>query len=119
MNILNDYCEAANAIVSLQKKLSKALKEAAGIKCVGEVPGACNSRYVLKTTWTAYRATCDIANALSASATIFNTLSEVDSKFVKLADKECDSISADVKKWFKRLAVRIFDRVSIDRGSRC
>lgn len=45
------------------------------------------------------------ANALSVSATIFDTLCEVDSKFVKIADKECDAVSAEVKKWFKKLAV--------------
>ena len=46
-----------------------------------------------------------LANALSVSATIFDTLCEVDSKFVKIADKECDAVSAEVKKWFKKLAV--------------
>lgn len=39
VNILNDYCEAANAIVSLQKKLAKALRESASAKCVAEIPG--------------------------------------------------------------------------------
>ncbi|KAI0706761.1 hypothetical protein C8T65DRAFT_577221 [Cerioporus squamosus] len=82
VNILNDYCEAANAIVSLQKKLAKALREAASVKCVAEIP----------------------ANALTASATIFEAMAEVDSKFAKYADKECDSVSAEVKKWFKKLA---------------
>lgn len=45
------------------------------------------------------------ASALSVSATIFDTLCEVDSKFVKIADKECDAVSSEVKKWFKKLAV--------------
>ncbi|KAI1786752.1 hypothetical protein LXA43DRAFT_753753 [Ganoderma leucocontextum] len=82
VNILNDYCEAANAIVSLQKKLAKALRESASAKCVAEIP----------------------ANALNASATIFESIAEVDSKFAKFADKECDGVSAEVKKWFKKLA---------------
>ena len=43
VNILNDYCEAANAIVSLQKKLAKALREASSVKCVSEIPGVCYS----------------------------------------------------------------------------
>ena len=47
----------------------------------------------------------DAANALNASATIFEAMAEVDSKFAKYADKECDSVSAEVKKWFKKLAV--------------
>ncbi|KAH9848468.1 hypothetical protein C2E23DRAFT_786021 [Lenzites betulinus] len=82
VNVLNDYCDAANAIVQLQKKLAKALREAATPKCVSEIP----------------------ANALNASATIFESMSEVDAKFAKFADKECDSVSAEVKKWFKKLA---------------
>ncbi|TBU52736.1 hypothetical protein BD310DRAFT_831621 [Dichomitus squalens] len=82
VNILNDYCEAANAIVALQKKLAKALRESAAVKCVAEIPG----------------------NALITSATIFESMAEVDSKFAKFADKECDSVSAEVKKWFKKLA---------------
>lgn len=32
-------------------------------------------------------------------------LSEVDTKFSKLVDKECDAINGEVKKWFKKLAV--------------
>ncbi|KZT06136.1 uncharacterized protein LAESUDRAFT_813047 [Laetiporus sulphureus 93-53] len=82
VNVLNDYCEAANAILSLQKKLARALRDASSVRCVAEIP----------------------ANALNASATIFETLSDIDSRFVKLADKECDGISAELKKWFKRLA---------------
>ena len=48
------------------------------------------------------------ANALNASATIFESMVEVDTKFAKYADKECDSVSAEVKKWFKKLAVSAF-----------
>ncbi|KAF9073425.1 hypothetical protein BDP27DRAFT_1391012 [Rhodocollybia butyracea] len=82
LSVFNDYCEAAGAVVTLQKKMAKALKETAGMKVTGELA----------------------ANALNASATIFETLSEVDSKFAKLADKEYDGISSDVKKWFRKLA---------------
>ena len=32
-------------------------------------------------------------------------LSDVDTKFSKFVDKECDVIRAEVKKWFKKLAV--------------
>ena len=53
----------------------------------------------------------DAANALNASATIFEAMAEVDSKFAKYADKECDSVSAEVKKWFKKLAVS-YQRIS-------
>lgn len=80
--MLNDYCEAVEAIVALQKKLSKALKEAAALKTTSEIAG----------------------NALNASASIFDVLSDVDAKFAKIADKECGSVSSEVKKWFKKLA---------------
>lgn len=42
---------------------------------------------------------------MNASAAIFEALVEVNSKFAKIADKEYDSLSAEVKKWFKKLAV--------------
>jgi len=42
---------------------------------------------------------------MNASASIFEALSDIDSKFTKIADKEYDLISAEVKKWFKKLAV--------------
>ncbi|KAJ7756485.1 hypothetical protein DFH07DRAFT_820739 [Mycena maculata] len=82
LNVLNDYCEAAGAVVLLQKKLAKALRETANLKVTGEIA----------------------SNAMIASATIFDALSDVDSKFAKIADKEYDAISAEVKKWFKKLA---------------
>ena len=41
LNLLNDYCEAAGAVVMLQKKLAKALKETAGQKATGELASAC------------------------------------------------------------------------------
>ena len=47
VNVLNDYCEAANAIVQLQKKLANALREAASAKCVAEIPGTYMLRCVL------------------------------------------------------------------------
>lgn len=34
-------------------------------------------------------------------------MAEVDAKFAKYADKECDAVSGEVKKWFKKLAVSI------------
>lgn len=47
-----------------------------------------------------------IANALNASAVVFENVYEVDHKFAKWVDKECEGISNEVKKWFKKLAVR-------------
>jgi hypothetical protein len=46
-------------------------------------------------------------NALNASAAIFEALSDIDTKFAKVADKEYDGISTEVKKWFKKLAVSV------------
>lgn len=34
VNIFNDYCQAIDAIVTAQKKLAKALREAAGLKAM-------------------------------------------------------------------------------------
>ena len=45
------------------------------------------------------------ANALTASANIFEVKSDIDARFGRIADKECDTICADVRKWFKKLAV--------------
>ncbi|KAF9532511.1 hypothetical protein CPB83DRAFT_625353 [Crepidotus variabilis] len=82
LNVLNEYCEAAGAVVALQKKLAKVLKETANLKVTGDIA----------------------SNALLASANIFESLSEVDTKFSKIADKEYDLVSTEVKKWFKKLA---------------
>lgn len=82
LNVFNDYCEAAGAVVALQKKLAKVLKETSGLKTTGEIA----------------------ANAMNASASIFESLSEIDAKYAKFVDKEYDGISGEVKKWFKKLA---------------
>jgi len=47
-----------------------------------------------------------IANVMLASASVFESLSDVDSKFSKTLDKEYDMISDEVKKSFKKLTVR-------------
>lgn len=49
--------------------------------------------------------TSRVANAMNASANIFELLADIDSKFAKFAEKESDTISAEVRKWFKKLAV--------------
>lgn len=43
LNTLNEYCEAAGAVVALQKKLGKALKDAASLKVTGEIACAYSS----------------------------------------------------------------------------
>lgn len=45
-------------------------------------------------------------NAFATSASVFEVLSDVDVKFSKFVDKECDAINGEVKKWFKKRAVR-------------
>jgi hypothetical protein len=44
-------------------------------------------------------------STLNITAAIFEIISEVNGKFVKFSDKECDSVNNDVKKWFRKLAV--------------
>ena len=112
VNLLNDYCEAARAVVTLQKKLSKALKDAAGLKAAGEVAGAWRFSSAVRCQ-VVLNADCGtapwlfggLANALGTSASVFEVLSDVDAKFAKLIDRECDAVSGEVKKWFKKLAV--------------
>ncbi|KAI5118106.1 hypothetical protein M0805_005213 [Coniferiporia weirii] len=82
VNVFNDYCQAAESLALEQKKLSRALRDAAGLKATNELVG----------------------NALNAAATLLESLAEVDSRFVKVADKECETASNDLKKWFKKLA---------------
>jgi hypothetical protein len=99
--MLSDYSKAAGAIVALQRKLSKAIKEAATLRTTNEIAG--------KLTFPnpSIGRSHDMAgNALNVSASIFDVLSDVDAKFAKIADKEYDSISSEVDKWFKKLAVR-------------
>lgn len=45
-------------------------------------------------------------DALTATAFLLESLSDVDAMFVKVADKECEMASTSLKKWFKKLAVR-------------
>jgi len=47
-----------------------------------------------------------LANVMLASANVFDSLSDIDSKFSKTLDKEYDMISDEVKKSFKKLTVR-------------
>jgi len=43
LSVLNEYCEAAGAVISLQKKLAKALKDAASTKATAEIPSVFSS----------------------------------------------------------------------------
>lgn len=45
INVLNDFCEAAGAITSLEKKLAKALRDTAAQKVTGDVAGRCFSAW--------------------------------------------------------------------------
>lgn len=49
-----------------------------------------------------------IVSGLTTVASAFESLSEAEARFVKTADRECEGSSNEVKKWFKRLAVRAF-----------
>jgi hypothetical protein len=45
VNLLDDYSEAARAIVTLHKKLAKALRDAATVKPTGEISGVSSSPF--------------------------------------------------------------------------
>lgn len=102
VNIFNDYCQVAEALALEQKKLARALKEAVGLKATNELAGMLLFYLALVSLMLDARCT---GNALSAAASVLESLAEVDAKFVKTADKECDSASNELKKWFKKLAV--------------
>ncbi|KAH7312769.1 hypothetical protein B0J17DRAFT_634195 [Rhizoctonia solani] len=82
VTLFSDYCQAATTLANLQKKLSRALKDVATVKGTGMVP----------------------ANAMQASSALFEALGEVDGKLAKLAEKEYDHLSAEVRKHFKKMA---------------
>lgn len=119
LNVLNDYCEAVTAVAQLQKKLAKAIRDTAMVKVTAEIP--CELRFVARPrqymccSWIGWRSVCSrrplfLANVLSGCATIFEALAETEGKRSKLADKEYDAVSSEIKKWFKKLAVQFLHR---------
>lgn len=103
VNLLNDYSEASAAVVGIQKKLAKAAREASSVRNTAEIAGM---SHISRSFLDEYPPLLPIANALNSFATVLEAIAEVDVKFAKATDKECESISNDVKKWFKQLAVR-------------
>lgn len=49
-----------------------------------------------------------LENALNASAWILDSAADVESKYSRDASKEYEGLSAEMKKWFKRLAVSLW-----------
>ena len=47
----------------------------------------------------------DSATTLNLVSGLLESISEVESRFVRIVDKECESASNELKKWFKKLAV--------------
>ncbi|KAF9243385.1 hypothetical protein BU15DRAFT_86366 [Melanogaster broomeanus] len=47
----------------------------------------------------------DAAGSKTNAQSAGEVLADVDSKFAKIAQKECNNVSSEVKKWFKKLAV--------------
>jgi hypothetical protein len=45
------------------------------------------------------------AKVFSASSLIFDSVSEVDSKYSKLVEREYENCTQDLKKWLKKLKV--------------
>lgn len=52
-------------------------------------------------------------NALTLVSGLLESFSEAETRFVKVADKECEGVSGELKKWFKKLAVRFVAIVSM------
>ena len=47
----------------------------------------------------------NVVNAMSLISGLLDSLSDVEMRFVKIADRECESASSELKRWFKKLAV--------------
>ena len=104
VNLFNDYCHAAETLMVIQKKLSKALKEAVASKATNHLAGE-NALLVFNLFvdfCLSYQ-----GDAFTAAAFMLESLADVDASFVKAADKECEMASTSLKKWFKKLAVRL------------
>lgn len=97
----HELASAADAIVSAQRKLSKALKESASSKGCPRI--ASQFRYVGNRA--PYSQIFVLENALSASAWVLDSLNEADSKYARAIEREYETLSADLRKWFKKLAV--------------
>jgi ATP phosphoribosyltransferase regulatory subunit HisZ len=102
VDLLNGYCEAAGVVAQLQKKLVRAIRDTASMKASPAVASNnFSSQLLRKLTIT------QIDNTLNIAAAIFEITSEVNGKFVKIVDKECDGVNEDVKKWFRKLSVSL------------
>lgn len=113
VNLLADYTDATGAVVQLQKKLAKALREAAALKATSDVASK-DSVSLTRVALTIDFSTL-LANAFEATAGLFDVLVDIDVKFSKLMNRECDAVSGDVKKWFKKLAVSTNATCSMNR----
>ncbi|KDQ15943.1 hypothetical protein BOTBODRAFT_173603 [Botryobasidium botryosum FD-172 SS1] len=82
VNALGEYSQLATLLAAVQKRLAKALREAAANRATSDTP----------------------ANAMAASANIFEALGDVDAKFARILEKEYEGISSEIRKWFKKLA---------------
>ncbi|KAF8349149.1 hypothetical protein F5887DRAFT_879514 [Amanita rubescens] len=88
LNVLDDYSQVASAMATLEKKLVKAMRELAGLKITTDIAADITH----------------VANAFNTSASLFEALADVSTKFAKIADKECDGTGTEVRKWFKKLS---------------
>ena len=116
VNVFDEYCQAAEAMASAQKKLYRALKDTSSCKGTGDAAGAFMALLLLlillfQPKWTDNHMA--VANGLTAVATVFEALSEVDARLVKAIDRECEGSSSELKKWFKKLAVRVRLRLNV------
>lgn len=50
INVFNEYCQAAEALAVVQKRLAKALKEAAGLKATNDIAGESKTSFITSHT---------------------------------------------------------------------
>ncbi|KAG8799098.1 hypothetical protein FRC17_007225, partial [Serendipita sp. 399] len=83
VSLLYDHAQLWQNLVALDKKLVKAFKDASGMKRVDAIEWPCN--------------------VLSTSSLIFDSVSDVDSKYSKLVEREYETCAQEFKKWTKKL----------------
>ncbi|KAG8906838.1 hypothetical protein FRB99_006013 [Tulasnella sp. 403] len=80
--LFHDYCQTVSASASVQKKLAKAMKDASNVKGTHST----------------------VANAFASAGAMFEILADVDGKFSRVCEREYEGLSAELKKWFKKMA---------------
>ncbi|CAG7851946.1 SubName: Full=Uncharacterized protein {ECO:0000313/EMBL:CCA66648.1} [Serendipita indica DSM 11827] len=86
VSLLYDYTQLWQGLVSLDKKLVKAFRDAGGLKRNGSPESV---------EWP--------STVFITSSLIFDSVQDVDSKFSKLVEREYETCTQELKKWIKKL----------------